>query len=56
MALRRIVYCSGGYVLFSRVLWMFRGIIGCTGGLIAVQVGYMDGKEGHMIKKIMKWK
>ena len=37
---RRVVYCSGGYMLF-------RGVICCSEGLYyAVQDGYMDVQEG----------
>ena len=32
---------------------LFRGVICCSGGLYAVQVGYMDVQEGYMMKKIM---
>ena len=32
---------------------LFRGRICCSGGLYAVQEGYIDVQEGYMLKKIM---
>ena len=34
---------------------LFRGVICCSGGLYAVQEGYMDVQEEYMLKKIMRF-
>ena len=40
-------------MLFRGVIWMLKRVAYCSGGLYAVQVGYMDVQEGYMMKKIM---
>ena len=43
---RKVVYCSGVYMLF-------RGVLCCSGGLYADQVGYKDVQEGYILKEII---
>ena len=38
-----------GYMLFRRIIWMPRRVVYCSGGLYAVQEGYIDVQEGYMV-------
>ena len=40
---------QGDYMLFRGVIWMFRRVAYCSGGLYAVHVGYMDVQEGCIL-------
>ena len=46
--IRGIYAVQGGYMLFMRVILMFRKVLYCLGGYYAVQVGYMGSTRNTL--------